>query len=187
MRAFFAINLSDDTKDRIAEAIRAVRIADPPWRWVVRDNFHVTLKFLGRVSDDRVTGLVEAVSEACRQTRPFSITVGELGGFPNLKRPRVLFYRIVDGARQLTRLAERVDESLSTAGVEKERRAFQPHITVARIKVSLEGGLSAALTRAPAVSAAHEVVSSVTLMESHRGRQGAQYHSLKEIALGKPK
>ena len=187
MRAFFAVNLSDNTKSRIAEAIRATGIDNPPWRWVARDNFHVTLKFLGRVSDEHATGLAEVVSEACRSIQPFSVTVGELGGFPNLKCPRVLFYRIVDGARQLARLAERVDESLSTAGVERERRAFQAHVTVARIKTPPDRYLSALLAEAPAVSGAREVVSSVTLMESQLGRQGAQYHSLKEIALIKPK
>lgn len=187
MRAFFAVNLSDNTKDRIAAAIRAIGIDDPPWRWVARDNFHVTLKFLGDVPPEQVTRLAEVASEACRSIAPFSITFGELGGFPNLTRPRVLFYRIVDGARLLARLAERVDESLMAVGVEKERGPFRVHVTVARVKAPLECDLAAALERSPAVSGARETVTSLTLMESHLRRQGVRYQRLKEIALRKPK
>lgn len=187
MRVFFAVNLSDNTKDRIADAIRAIGIYDPPWRWVARDNFHVTLKFLGDVPPEQVTGLTEVVNEACRSISPFSITFGELGGFPNLKQPRVLFYRIVDGARLLARLAEHVDESLTAVGVEKEHRPFRAHVTVARVKLPLEQDLAALLECASPVSGGRETVSSLTLMESHLRRQGVRYQRLKEIALRKPK
>ncbi len=187
MRAFFAVNLSDNTKDRIADAIRAIGIDDAPWRWVARDNFHVTLKFLGDVPPEQVTGLVDVVGKACRSIAPFSITLGELGGFPNLKQPRVLFYRIVDGARLLVRLAEHIDESLTAVGVKKERRPFRAHVTVARVKLSVERDLAALLKRASPVSGARETVTSLSLMESHLRRQGVRYQRLKEIALRKPK
>jgi len=187
MRAFFAVNLSNTMKDCIADAIRAVGIDNPPWRWVASENFHITMKFLGDIAPEGVTELTNAVADACTSIAPFSISFGELGGFPNLKRPRVLFYRITDGASKLTRLAESVDESLSAAGIPRERRPFRAHVTIARIKEPTTRELSASLARAPGVSGARETVTSVALMESRLTRQGALYQSLKEIALTKPK
>ncbi len=97
----------------MSDAITRARIANPPWRWVARENIHVTLKFLGDTPEEIVPELVEVVTGACAGTAPFDIVLGGLGGFPNLKRPRVLFYEVTTGARELVALAGAIDAALS--------------------------------------------------------------------------
>ena len=109
MRLFFAVDFTDDVKDALQRAIDGVGIADPPWRWVARDNFHITLKFLGEMPEDRVEALAKCVAGACRGVASFDIRLGGFGGFPNLKKPRVLFYKVDEGVEPLLDLAKRVD------------------------------------------------------------------------------
>jgi 2'-5' RNA ligase len=184
MRLFFAVNFTDEVKDALQRAIDGAGITDPPWRWVARDNFHITLKFLGETPDDRVGPLSECVASACRQLKAFDIRLGDLGGFPNLKKPRVLFYKLDRGVDPLRDLAERVDAALfDRFSIPKETRAFKAHATVARVKARIPDAIAAALAAAPAPDGAFQGVDALHLMQSELGRKGATYHRLKEIAL----
>ena len=184
MRLFFAVDFTDDVKDALQRAIDAAGIADPPWRWVARDNFHITLKFLGEMPEDRVEALAKCVAGACRGVAPFDIRLGAFGGFPNLKKPRVLFYKVDEGVEPLLDLAERVDTALfADFSIPEERRSFKAHATVARIKSRIPGRIVDALGRAPAADGAVQTVAAVRLMRSQLGPKGATYHRLKEIAL----
>jgi len=149
MRLFFAVEFDDTLKDAIVNAIDGIRIANPPWRWVARSNIHITLKFLGDTEEEMVPLLVDAVSAVCRETPPFEIVLGGLGGFPNLKKPRVLFYEATRGAPELTSLAQRVDAALyGDLSIPREERPFRAHATVARIKTPIPADLAARLQKA---------------------------------------
>lgn len=188
MRLFFAINFDDEVKKRVADAIQKIGIERPPWRWVERDNFHITLKFLGNTPEERVDGLLECAQDSVRTIAPFDMTLGRLSGFPQLGRPRVLFYEVDDGREPMERLAERLDATLEERlSIPRETRPFHAHATVARVKTRPPRALVARLEAAPAVEAASQRVSHVSLMLSTLRRQGAVYQSLKDIALPKPK
>jgi 2'-5' RNA ligase len=188
VRLFFAVEFDDSLKDAVVNAIEDIGIEHPPWRWVARTNLHVTLKFLGETPEDRVDTLVDSVTSACRDISPFEIALGRLGGFPNLKRPRVLFYGVTKGADALASLAEHVETALfRDLSIPKERRPFRAHGTVARIKRPLPDGLTERLEGAPAVKHPAQVVEKVSLMQSELRRDGAVYRLVKGIALAKPK
>jgi 2'-5' RNA ligase len=184
MRLFFAVEFDDALKDAVSKAIGGIRIANPPWRWVARPNIHITLKFLGDMDDEFVPLLADAVSALCRETRPFELVLGGLGGFPNLKKPRVLFYEATRGAPELTSLARRIDATLhSELAIAKEDRPFRAHATVARIKTPIPADLAARLERAPGVESYTQRVEKVSLMQSELHRDGAIYSLVKGIAL----
>ena len=188
MRLFFAVEFDDSLKDAVVRAIDGIGIQNPPWRWVARANLHVTLKFLGETPDDRVDAVIDSVASVCRDTPPFEIALGGLGGFPNLRRPRVLFYRVTSGADELTSLAEHVEAALlHDLSIPKERRAFRAHGTVARIKRPLPNGIIERLESAPDVEHPVQSVEKVLLMRSELRRDGAVYRLVKGIALTKPK
>jgi 2'-5' RNA ligase len=185
MRLFFAAEFEPPLRDAVSDAIARARIANPPWRWVARDNIHVTLKFLGETPEDIIPELVEAVSGACSGTAPFDITLGRLGGFPNLRKPRVLFYEITTGARELVSLASAIETALFDGlGIAREDRPFRAHATVARVKGPIPADLSSRLEKAPPVERGSQRVEKVTLMESELRPQGALYRPVKWIALG---
>jgi 2'-5' RNA ligase len=184
MRLFFAVGFDESLKDAIAVAIDGTGLDHPPWRWVARDNCHVTMKFLGDTPEDRVAPLAMSAMGASRGMAPFQIQLGALGGFPNLRRPRVLFYEVTLGAAELTTLAERLDAALHTdLALDKERRPFRAHATVARIKKPLDARVCDRLQDAPGVEHPPQLVDRVLLMRSELHREGALYHVVKEIAF----
>jgi 2'-5' RNA ligase len=184
MRLFIAVNLTEEIRNAIQRAIDRFPVQRPPWRWVKTDNLHATLKFLGDTTETLLPRLVESLEEVGRQHPRFTIELDRLGGFPNLKNPRVLFYRISTGAEPLERLAADVDRTLQERlGLPPEERPFRAHITVARIKQRLPEPVAARLGQAPPLPGVSQLVSSLDLMQSELHPEGAVYQRLKEIAL----
>jgi 2'-5' RNA ligase len=184
MRLFFAAEFAPPLRQAISDAITRARIPNPPWRWVAGENIHITLKFLGETPEEIVPELVEVVGGACAGAAPFDIVLGGLGGFPNLQRPRVLFYEVTTGARELVALAGAIDKALSEElGIPREERPFRAHATVARVKSAVAPDLAARLAKAPAVERGSQRIERVTLMESELRPQGAAYRPVKWIAL----
>ena len=184
MRLFFAVELGDHLKDGVSRAIASARIANPPWRWVARSNVHITIKFLGETADDTVPLLIDTVSDVCREFAPFEIVLGGLGGFPNLKRPRVLFYEATSGVEELAALAGKVDAVLhGEFAIPLENRPFRAHATVARVKHPSAPDIAARLQKAPPVEAGSQRVEKLSLMKSELHRDGAIYRLVKGIAL----
>jgi 2'-5' RNA ligase len=188
MRLFLAVEFDDRIKDAVSKAIAGARIANPPWRWVARSNVHITLKFLGETPEEKVPALVDTVSGVCRDIPPFEIDLGGLGGFPNTAKPRVLFYAVTKGARELTALAEQIESALhDVLSIPREDRPFRAHATVARIKNPITADLAARLQKAPPVERGSQRVEKVSLMKSELHRDGAIYQLVKGIALANPK
>jgi 2'-5' RNA ligase len=183
MRLFIAVNLSSEVKQAIREAIASFPVPNPPWRWVKEDAFHITIKFLGETSQDRIPSIIEQMKNACRLHKSFPIRLAHMGGFPNLKKPRVLYYEVVEGRESLSNIAKDINTSLSDGlGIPAENKPFRAHVTVARIKRPLPGEMASRFAQAPVLAAA-QTVRSVDLMRSELRREGARYHLVKEIAL----
>lgn len=184
MRLFIAVNLSMEARDAIQSAIDDFPIKNPPWRWVTPDNWHLTLKFLGEMDTVRVSALVQTLSDVARDHHAFEMTLGAFGGFPNLRDPRVLFYQIERGAVELESLAHDVDAAVERAvGLEREKRRFHAHTTVARVKDPLPASITPRLAVVPPLTGARSGVHSFELMESRLQRTGAAYSVVKEFAL----
>lgn len=184
MRLFIAVNLSPEARAAIQSAIDEFPLQDPPWRWVTPDNWHLTLKFLGETEPARLDALFSELDSVRARHDAFTMTLGAFGGFPNLRKPRVLFYDIERGAAELERLASDVDAAVEKAtGLERERRRFLAHATVARVRDALVPDVIARFARVPALTEAVTRVGSFELMESRLARTGATYSVVKEFAL----
>ena len=134
MRLFFAVPVSGPVREIVSERIRRFPVSDPPWRWIDPGNYHLTMKFLGEVEEDRIPGLCEAARLAVSGVEPFRIAFGPFGGFPAVSRPRVLFFGITEGADRLAALAVKLEDELQKMGFGRERKPFRAHLTLARIK-----------------------------------------------------
>ena len=132
--------------------------------------------------------MIETVETVCRDVGAFEFELGGLGGFPNLKKPRVLFYRVVRGADELVSLSRAIDSSLETdLSIPREKKPFRAHATVARIKRPIDRDLAARLENAPPVQCPPQRVCQVSLMRSELRREGAVYQLVKGIALAEVK
>jgi 2'-5' RNA ligase len=128
---FVAVEVPQDVRAGLAEAVAPVRERFPKARWVPPQNQHVTLKFLGSTYPRLVEWVTETVADVALDTPSFVTRVERIGAFPNARGARVLWAGLDDAGRRLTRLAAGLDEALAREFT-PEKRGFTPHLTVAR-------------------------------------------------------
>jgi len=129
MRLFVALDIAASIRGRIAQFMDGVRGFAPDARWVSAESLHITLKFIGEWPAERLDELKRAVAGVRGQ--PAEITFSGTGFFPTPKSARVFWIGIQAGP-ELASLAGAVDAATSALGVEREKRAFAPHLTLAR-------------------------------------------------------
>jgi 2'-5' RNA ligase len=130
VRAFIAIDLSEEVRSQIGNSQAPLRGAGARLTFVAPQAAHITIKFLGDVDE----GILPAVIGAIRSVRgtPFDITITGIGCNSRAK-PRVI-WGIVRDQGECADLAHQVDEALAPLGFPKETRPFRPHVTLARVR-----------------------------------------------------
>jgi 2'-5' RNA ligase len=132
-RLFVAVNPSAEERSRLVEAARPLLESAYPIRWVVPENIHLTLKFLGDVSDERVPEIANAVDQAVLGAEAFDMSLAGFGAFPSSKRPQVVWVGVEANA-VLQGLQERIESVLTELRFPRETRAFHPHLTLGRAR-----------------------------------------------------
>ena len=134
MRIFIAIELSDEIKDTLAQFISHLKYAGADVKWVEKNNIHLTLKFLGEITEEKLQKVESALEIVCGQTAPFEISLKDIGAFPRIEAPRVIWVGLGKGAREAANLAKKIDEALSKLGFQEEARPFAAHLTIGRVR-----------------------------------------------------
>jgi RNA 2',3'-cyclic 3'-phosphodiesterase len=129
MRIFIALDIPAEVRARLTEYMERARSYAPEARWARVEGLHVTLKFVGHVSDARVEQIKTALTSI--KTAPFDVRFEGIGFFPNPKAARV-FWAGVDGGNELPLLASAIDAAVEKLGVERETKPYRPHLTLAR-------------------------------------------------------
>ena len=178
MRLFVAIEIIPEIRGRIAEFVEQVKPLLAGARWVRPEGLHVTLKFLGNVADERSNSIEQALRTV--QAPSLFLSVRSIGFFPNPRSPRVLWTGIEAGP-ELTILAQTVDEALAPLGFEREKRAFNPHVTLsrfnnARVKIDVSSIEQKASFGTMTATEFH-------LYESKLSPQGSRYNKLASFDL----
>jgi len=129
MRIFIGIDLDPEVRARIERFLEGVEGFAPNARWARPESLHITLKFIGEQTPERV----EAITERLRRVdgRALEIRAGGYGFFPTAKAPRV-FWIGVHAGPQLAELAESIDIATAERGIPREDRPYRPHLTLAR-------------------------------------------------------
>jgi len=140
MRLFVALNFSKKERDRIYRTAKVLREIGLPVRWVDPENYHVTLKFLGNVAEDRIAEVEEALDHVASTTRGIDLSVQGFGAFPTIRRPSVIWIG-VEPTPSLRCLKQDLEWALKDCGFARETRAFHPHLTLGR--ANAEGGAGA--------------------------------------------
>jgi 2'-5' RNA ligase len=184
VRLFVALDLSNSVRDAIAQFSEKLRVEFPSARWTRIEGIHVTLKFIGEVSNERAAGIDDALSEVDSDA-PIEMKIRGAGFFPDERRPRV-FWIGIDATPNLAEITAQIETSLEALGVARESREFKPHLTVARISESrgIEK-LHDALSRCGSVDFGAVRTNEMHLYRSELGRGGAKYSRLKTFAFTK--
>ncbi|UCD47972.1 MAG: RNA 2',3'-cyclic phosphodiesterase [Deltaproteobacteria bacterium] len=185
MRLFIGIGLPPECRRTIAGAVSPLRDRKVPVSWVPERNLHLTLKFLGETPPGRVDELAVLLTEAVREIPPFGLRVGQAGGFPTLRAPRVLWVGIREPLELVGKLHENMENALSGAGFPRDERPYHPHVTVGRVRGKVAPGWGEAYAAAVSGMRIDTVsVNSYRLYESRLSPSGANYSVLREIPFG---
>jgi 2'-5' RNA ligase len=177
MRVFIAIDLPPDLRESLGAIQRELKASAPNARWVAPESIHLTLRFLGEITPARVE---EAEAALMGLTwKPFEIHARSLGFFPGTRSPRVLWVGLE--ASSLEELAREIDARMERLGFERERRAFRPHLTLARARETrLTNDLTKAAERFKDVEFGKFTADRMVLFESILKPGGAAYRKLRE-------
>ena len=149
-------------------------------RWVAPESIHITLKFVGEVQEKRIEDIDVALTGLT--WKPFTVTVRGVGFFPGTRSPRVFWAGME--APTMQGLAEHLDARMERLGFEKEKRAFRPHITLARARNTR---IESSLVTSSAPYEEHDFGSStvdrVFLFKSTLKPSGAVHEKLKVYLL----
>jgi 2'-5' RNA ligase len=179
-RLFAAVAIPAGTAHAVEAAIGAWREAFPRARWVPRENWHVTLAFLGSTSPRLVPWVLEQLAEVAERTPVFETRVRGLGAFPSTDRARVLWAGLEDDPGTIGGLATAVRSALARE-FPPEARPFSAHLTVARSDPALV--LPSAFAQTPLESDRFEV-DALALMRSQSRRTAPLYERVATFPLG---
>lgn len=178
-RLFLAVALDDDTRHALAAHLDAHLDAPLPGSKVPPENWHVTLRFLGKMDDVQHDVLVAHFAEHLDVDR-FRLRFGGLGAFPRPRKATVAWLAVA--APELDRLAGLAEEAAITAGCMPEERPFHPHLTLARIRPPAD--IAPAIARVPPFPRSMPVTSVACFESTLRGGKTAIYTEIDTFDLG---
>lgn len=134
LRIFLALELDDPIKKQLIRLQQRLSAVGADVRWVHNDHIHLTMKFLGEITDGMAADICRLCQNVAAEFDPFEFGVHGAGCFANHGRPRVIWVGIVDPSGSVRRLHERIEKTLAPLGLRRELRAFKPHVTLGRVR-----------------------------------------------------
>jgi 2'-5' RNA ligase len=180
-RLFVAISLPDSILNAFSELQMKLKPFARDAKWVKPAGIHLTLKFLGYVDPEQIPVIIEKLKPVAANHSDQQVIARGCGFFPNARRPNVLWVGV---QANLQSLQQEIEEEMEKLGFEKEKRAFTPHLTLARFKD--QRGLLPLAQETQKYSDqmfGEFLVTEFVLFESILLRQGAEYHSLQTFIL----
>jgi RNA 2',3'-cyclic 3'-phosphodiesterase len=185
IRAFLAIELPEALRVGLAQVQEELKRSRADVRWVPVGNIHLTLKFFGNVPDDEIGPLAQAARDAAAETAPLQLQATNAGAFPSPNAPRVVWLGLGGDMVPLTQLFYRLEKAFAALGYPPEGRAFNPHLTLGRVKSpGNRDKLARMLGKMPPVDWPPFEVKELILFQSVLSPQGSKYTPLQVIPLG---
>ena len=190
MRAFIAVNIPVELKQNLQEEIDRLRvlIRGESVRWVRLEGIHLTLKFLGEISNSSLGEIRQTLEREVEKQPPCTLRVAGFGCFPNRRKPRVLWIGITEDEGTLAQVQSSIHEKLVPLGFEKEGRPFHPHLTLGRVRRNVSmpdlAQLQDAVNKFVVGQIGQFEVREIHLIESILKPSGAKYLPLGEYTLG---
>lgn len=137
MRLFFAIETPDIVKSQILSFIQKIQgnFPDLDAKWVVSQNLHVTLAFLGDTLEENLANVKNAAAQAAQKQPSWTIELEGLGAFPSPSFTRVLWIGLRRGDEEVKTLYENLSQNLLQTQINfDQEKDFHSHLTIARLR-----------------------------------------------------
>jgi RNA 2',3'-cyclic 3'-phosphodiesterase len=130
-RIFAAVKVqADPLLDQLLVHLKTT-LAKDKIKWVEIENMHLTLKFFGETTDEKVTEIEDAM-ENVKPFVPFVIDFKGIGIFGSIYKPRVIFLGIKEN-KDLLKMGNEINSLIQPIGYQPDRQNFVPHLTLGRI------------------------------------------------------
>lgn len=186
-RIFIAINLPEAIKNRLASYQK--NWPTLPIRWTKKENLHITLMFLGYLTDEELLETIKITQKVAKKHQPFILNLKKIVYGPPKKMPPRMIWIEGEKSKELSNLQNDLENSFFSSslikGLEKEERVYTPHITLGRIKTWEFRQIEP--EERPIVEEEINLnfgVNSIEVMESELKRGGAEYTILETCLLG---
>ena len=186
IRTFIALQLARPVQARLRELQDDLARTTSNIKWVPTENLHLSLLFLGEVEQLEVVAICRAVKARAADHAPFDLEVRGVGGFPNGRRPKVLWAGIGEGVEPLKALHADLEGALLDLGCyRREDRAYTPHLTLGRLSAEDDDEAWGKRLAAHATfEGGHSAVAEVLVMASEPRRDGPEYSVMGRGRLG---
>jgi len=184
-RVFCAIEIPENVSRQVAEHTWKLKARFPnaAASWSREGKFHLTLKFLGNVPQDRIELVSRAAAQATENSTHLLVKVAGTGVFPKHGPPRVLWIGMEDSRGKLGELQMELERACEPLGFPREERPFHPHLTIARLR-NPQGARELGLAHKNMEFEAVEIsVEELIVFRSELGREGSKYTALSRHPL----
>jgi len=130
MRVFFAIEFEDEMKNFLYQIQNEVRQQCMAGNFTHKENFHLTLRFIGEQSQQQIEQLMSSLKETAGSIPEFEVRLNKLGKFD--RGNKKIIWVGLQKSRKLNNLYDKLESTLESRGYAKEERGYSPHITLAR-------------------------------------------------------
>jgi 2'-5' RNA ligase len=183
LRLFIAARPPETIRRGLDDLSRSLKAPGDGVKWVSSDSIHLTLKFLGSVDEGMVPKIDDAAARCVRGAGVIPLTVGRVGAFPDMRRPRVVWVGLAGETGRLESVAGALEEACFALGFPKEGRAFRPHLTLGRVKDRLSVDTIKKIEQNKDVVLGDMVVEAIELIKSDLRPSGAVYTTLSHFPL----
>jgi 2'-5' RNA ligase len=174
-RLFVAIRPPEAIRDLLVDAMDD----SADFRWQGDEQLHLTLRFIGEVDPLLAEDLAIALSRI--HSPRFALRIAGTGRFDQSNSGAL--WAGVEPKEPLAALAAKIERACQSCGLRPERRAFHPHITLARWKGRRSREAASFLERSASLASDPFDVGAFTLFESRLSRHGAQYEEVERYPL----
>lgn len=183
MRTFVAIEISQEAKSVIAELQNKLRVADADVSWTRPENIHLTLKFLGEVSENLIADAARVCEESASGSNSLNLNLSSVGAFPDFRQPRVLWVGLGGDIDPLVQLQKKLDEGLSRIGFGRDGKPFRAHLTMGRVKSRRNSRELRELANHYRLAPSPFSVTEIVLVRSQLHPEGSRYTRLASATL----
>jgi len=134
IRSFLAVELPKEIIGKLGGVQDDLKPSGPYVKWVRPESIHLTLKFFGNIEEKIIDNISLVVKGVTSNTNVFNLEVIDIGVFPNMSRPKVIWVGVKFSDGTLDILQKEVGAGLEKIGFEHEGREFNPHLTLGRVK-----------------------------------------------------
>jgi 2'-5' RNA ligase len=184
IRTFIALELPPSVislLEKVQDDLKSMKIRA---KWVRPENIHLTLKFLGNINPDDIDNIGGAMMDAVDDFAGINLVARGVGVFPGIKRPRVIWVGLGGQIQLLFAMQRALEDNLEALGFRKEKRPFKGHLTLGRIRQTIDPSMIHQIMREYATLPSEKfTVRRIILFKSDLKPTGAVYSQLQQAVF----